>query len=90
MKKYFFGWENVKWFFKELFKMYSDKPSFFSKKRVDSGIAFAIGQFGMLYWLMNNHTKLTASDIALWAAVEFAICGYMVNLIQKQKTTIEP
>jgi len=39
-KKFFFGWENIKWVISELGKMYSSKPSFFSKKRIESGVAF--------------------------------------------------
>ena len=31
-KKYFFGWENIKWFCKELMNVYSAKDSYFSKK----------------------------------------------------------
>ena len=84
-KKYFFGWSNIKWLVKELINQYSNKESFFSKKRLESGIAFLIGQFGMVYFLMINISKLTTSDIALWAGVEFAIAGYIVNQIQKEK-----
>ena len=32
----------IKWFFTEIMKMYSSEKSYFSKKRVESGIAFAI------------------------------------------------
>lgn len=86
-KKWFFGWSNIKWLIKELIKQYSDDKSYFSKKRVESGIAFVIGQFGMVYFLMVNIEKLTSSDITLWAGVEFAIAGYMLNHIQKEKKT---
>ena len=86
-KKWFFGWPNIKWLIKELIKQYSDDKSYFSKKRVESGIAFVIGQFGMVYFLMVNIEKLTSSDITLWAGVEFAIAGYMLNHIQKEKKT---
>ena len=86
-KKWFFGWSNIKWLIKELIKQYSDDKSYFSKKRVESGIAFVIGQFGMVYFLIINIEKLTSSDITLWAGVEFAIAGYMLNHIQKEKKT---
>ena len=86
-KKWFFGWSNIKWLIKELIKQYSNDKSYFSKKRVESGIAFVIGQFGMVYFLMINIEKLTSSDITLWAGVEFAIAGYMLNHIQKEKKT---
>ena len=84
-KKYFFGWTNIRWFIKEISNLYSGVPSYFSKKRIESGVAFAIGQWGMIYFMMVNIDKLTASDTVLWASVEFAISGYMINQIQKEK-----
>ena len=88
-KKYFFGWSNIKWVIAELVKQYSNENSFFSKKRVESGVAFLLGQWGMVYFLIVNIGKLTSSDIVLWSAVEFAIAGYIVNQIQKEKETEE-
>jgi len=85
MKNLFFGWENIKWFIREIRNLYSGEKSFFSKKRIESGIAFIVGQWGMIYFLIKNIESLTASDIVLWAGVEFAIAGYMVNAIQKEK-----
>ena len=85
--KWFFGWTNIKFLIKELIKLYSNEPSYFSKKRVESGIAFIVGQFGMIYFLVINIGKLTASDIVLWAGVEFAIAGYIISQIQKEKKT---
>jgi hypothetical protein len=84
-KKYFFGWENVKWFIREMGKIYTDNEHYFSKKRIESSIAFLVGQWGMIYFLTNNIEKLNASDIVLWSAIQFAIAGYMVNQIQKEK-----
>ena len=84
-KKWFFDWSNIKFLIKELIKLYSNEPSYFPKKRVESGIAFIVGQWGMIYFLTQNIDKLTTSDIALWAGVEFAIAGYIINQIQKEK-----
>jgi hypothetical protein len=75
----------LKWLKTEILNMYSAKPSFFSKKRVESGIAFLIGQWGMVFFLLEKHTIMTASDLAIWAGIEFAISGYMLNQIQKEK-----
>lgn len=86
-KKLYFGWTNIKWFITEIGNMYSGKPSYFSKKRVESGIAFVVGQWGMVYFMLNNHAALTASDVVLWSGVEFAIAGYIVNQIQREKST---
>lgn len=85
MKKVFFGWTNIKWLIKELVNLYSNSSSFFSKKRIESGIAFLVGQWGMIYFLIKNIDKLSTSDITLWAGLEFAIAGYIVSQIQKEK-----
>lgn len=85
MKNLFFGWNNIKWFIREIGNLYTGKESFFSKKRVESGIAFAVGQWGMIYFLLQNMQTMSTSDIVLWAGVEFAISGYMLNQIQKEK-----
>ena len=84
MKKYFFGWTNIKWFIKEIGNLYTGKDSYFSKKRVESGIAFVIGQWGMIYFMIQNISTMSTSDVVLWAGVEFAISGYMLNQIQKE------
>jgi hypothetical protein len=83
--KYFFGWNNIRWFITEVGKIYSGVESYFSKKRIESGIAFAVGEWGMIYFLLNNIEKLTSSDIVIWASVQFAIAGYIVREIQKEK-----
>ena len=83
--KYFFGWDNIKWGIKELINIYSSKTSYFSKKRIESGIAFLIAQWGMVYFLYQHHDKLTMGEFLLWGAAEFAVSGYMINQIQKEK-----
>lgn len=84
-KKYFFGWSNIKWYLTEINKIYSTKPSFFSKKRIESGIAFIIAQWGMIFYLLEKHSVLTMTDFLMWAGVEFAISGYIIYQIQKEK-----
>ena len=86
-KKWFFGWDNIKWFITEIGNIYSNKDSYFSKKRIESSIAFIIGQVGMLTFLYESMEKLTTSDVVLWAGVEFAMAGYIVSQIQKEKKT---
>ena len=77
--------DKVKWFFTELLAMYSGKSSYFSKKRVESGLAFFIGQIGMLFFLYQKYEVLVMSDFIMWATLEFALAGYIVNQIQKEK-----
>ena len=81
----FFGWENFKWFVKEIVKLYSSKPSYFSKKRFESSIAFIIGEFGMLLYLYKNYSTVSMTDFLLWAGVQFMIAGYYVAQTEKTK-----
>jgi hypothetical protein len=84
-KKYFFGWNNFKWLIKEVVNIYSSKKSFFSKKRIESGIAFVIGQWGMILFFTDHYKTMSTGDNLLWAGAEFAISGYLINQIQKEK-----
>lgn len=85
--RYFFGWSNFKWLLKELIAIYSNKSSFFSKKRLESGFAFLVGQLGMITYFIFHLEELNMPDVLFWAAAEFAIAGYVLNQIQKEKKT---
>ena len=76
---------NIKWFIKEIGKIYSTEDSYFSKKRIESGMAFAIGQFGMIYFLIQSVDTMTMQDMLMWSGTEFLMAGYTVNQIQKEK-----
>lgn len=82
--------DKVKWLFSELLAMYSGKSSFFSKKRVESGVAFIIAQWGMIFFLLEKHATLSMGEFLLWAAAEFAVSGYIINKIQQEKKTETP
>jgi hypothetical protein len=84
-KNWFLGLENIKWFIREIGEMYSSRKSYFSKKRIESGIAFIVAQWGMIFFLLEKHSDMTSSDLAIWAGIEFAVSGYIVNQIQKEK-----
>jgi hypothetical protein len=76
----------IYWLGVEIIKMFSDEKSFFSKKRVESFIAFAVGQSGMVWFLIENVHTMKTSDLLLWAGTEFVLAGYTVAQIQKEKT----
>jgi hypothetical protein len=86
-KKYFFGWGNIKKVITEIIKIYSEKPSFFSKKRIESGIAFVVAQWGMIFYLLKKYPDLTMTDLIMWATVQFGVSGYIIYQIQKEKKT---
>jgi hypothetical protein len=79
--------DKIKWFFSELLAVYSGKSSYFSKKRVESGVAFIIAQWGMIFFLLEKHSTLSMGEFLLWAAAEFAVSGYIINKIQQEKKT---
>jgi hypothetical protein len=82
--KYLLGWTNVRWFMIEMVNLYSDKPSFFSKKRIESGLAFTIGQIAMIVYFITKYQTITMTDFMLWAGLEFTIAGYITYQIQRQ------
>jgi hypothetical protein len=84
-KKYFFGWSNIKLGIKEIIKIYSSKDSFFSKKRIESGVGFLIAEWGMVYFLLQKIDTMDIMEFGGWAAIQFFVAGYIINLIQKQK-----
>ncbi|MFZ4414183.1 MAG: hypothetical protein ACOYOV_13960 [Bacteroidales bacterium] len=86
-RKYFFSWSNFRWFIKEIMKLYSDQPSYFSKKRVESGIAFVIAEWGAIFFLLNKWQLMTTQDFGIWMGLQLAVAGYIINQIQKEKTT---
>jgi len=89
-KKYFFGWGNIKKGITEIIRIYSEKPSFFSKKRIESGIAFIIAEWGMIFFLLKKYPNLTMTDLVMWATVQFGVSGYIIYQIQKEKKFEEP
>lgn len=87
-KKYFFGWENIRWGIKNIILIYSSKSSFFSKKRIESGIGFVIAEWGMVFWLLKKYDVMTTTDFGIWASIQFFVAGYILNQIEKAKDKI--
>jgi len=83
----FFG--SIKWFFTEIMKIYSTQDSYFSKKRVESGIGFVIAEWGMIFFLLSKFETMTMIEFGGWASIQFLVAGYMVNQIQSEKKASE-
>ncbi len=79
--------KKITWGVKELIKMYSSQDSFFSKKRIESGIAFIIAEYGLIHYLAIKISTMSTGDIVLWAAANFAVAGYSISKIQEEKKT---
>lgn len=71
----------MKYYIKELIKIYSNEPSFFSKRKVESGITFLIAQSGMIFFLIHKYSSLSMGEFLLWSAMEFTVAGYVMNKI---------
>jgi len=80
-------WKNLKWFVIEIAKMYSNETSYFSKKRVESGIAFVIAEWGAIFFLLKKWQLMTTQDFGIWIGLQLAVAGYIINQIQKEKIT---
>jgi len=90
IKNWFVSLSNkIKWFYTEIMNMYSAHDSYFSKKRVESGVAFLIAQFGMVFFLVKKIDTMDVYELSIWAGMEFLIAGYTVNQIQKEKKVKE-
>ena len=72
-------------YLRELINIYSNQPSYFSKKRIESGIAFAIAQMFLVVFFFYYLDQLTTTEVVALSTLEFTISGYMINHIQKQK-----
>ena len=83
-KKKFFGWTNIKWGLKELIKMYSTQPSFFSYKRFQTGVAFFMFTQGAMYALKNYVN--TIEGFLIWCIPVLLVCGYTLNKIEQGNT----
>lgn len=87
MKKYFFGWENIKIVLKELYMTLSSHKSFLSSKRIErlvlsvSAISIVLGTF--IYLIIEN--KLTSTDAIMLAGTLFVAAGYNMSQTQKEK-----
>lgn len=79
--------KRIKWLISELVKILSSKDSFFSKKRLESAIAFAIGQVGMVFFLFKKYDTIDMYEFLMWAALEFTLAGYIMNVIEKGKSS---
>jgi hypothetical protein len=76
---------NIIWFFTEIMNLWSDKPSHFSKKRVESSIAFIVAHVGMIIYFCEKHAKMDIYEMLMWAGAEFLIAGYSISQIQREK-----
>ena len=77
--------KNLKWFFSELLKMWSNEPSYFSKKRVESSIVFVSVMVTYVWFCIVNFYNMSAADFTIVSGAMMVYGGYTVTQIQKEK-----
>lgn len=78
-------WDYIKWVIKQLIATCSDKPSYFSKKRIQSWLLFDAGLGAMMWWLFEHIHTMTYMEIIAFSSVLFGAAGYQISTIQKEK-----
>ena len=85
MEKKFIGWTNIKKFITEMVNTLSDKPSKFSKKRIQSWILFTVA-VGLSTWWFATHIKdMKYEQCIAFTGMYLAYGGFTINAIQKEK-----
>lgn len=88
--KGFFGWENFKWFVVEIRSTFSNEPSYFARKRIESFILFVNAMLLLDAWCVKNWDKITATESLAIFGAQMVYAGYQVNQIRKDIQTLNP
>lgn len=82
-KIYLFGWANIKWFIIEVVRTFSNKPSYFARKRIESLILFVNAMVLLDVWYIKSFEKIDyVSALGVFTA-QMIYCGYQVAQIRK-------
>lgn len=73
------------WYAKQLIAMWSDKDSFFGKKRVESGLAFMFALAYTCFYVYYRRHDFSIFEFSYVLTTWLLIAGYTVNMIQKEK-----
>jgi hypothetical protein len=75
----------LKFYVKEFIGIYSVNETFFSKKRIESGIAFLFALGVTMYYVYKKIDTLDIFSFGYIMTTWLFIAGYVVNQIQKEK-----
>ena len=79
----FFGWTNTKWFIVEIRNTFSNLPSYFARKRIESFILFINAMVLLDAWYVANFVKIDyVMALAVFTA-QIGYAGYQVAQIRK-------
>lgn len=89
-KKYLFGYTNLKWFIREIIYTFSNRPSFFSRKRIENFVLFSNAIFLLDMYYMKAYHELSTTEALLIFAANLGYAGFQTGQIRKdQKENIE-
>lgn len=86
----FFGWDNWKYLIISIISMWSDRDSFFSKKRAESNIAFIAAITILLHHYWTIRATISTAETLEIAGILLGIAGYFVKKIQDEKNDVQP
>lgn len=82
-KVYLFGWTNFKWFVVEMIRTFSNKPSYFARKRIESFVLFLNAMVLLDVWYIKSFEKIDyVSALGVFTA-QMIYAGYQVAQIRK-------
>jgi len=87
-KKYFFGWNNIKFVITQLFLTLTNQPSLLSSKRVERMLFTLSGLTAWWMWFFWNYKILIVSEMILATGILFTYAGYTLVKTEKEKSNI--
>jgi len=83
-------WGQIKWFFSEMIKMFSNKPSYFSSKRWERWTAFVTGESFLIIYFAYHFKTITYLECLALAGAAFTVAGINMHATQKEKRFNKP
>lgn len=82
----FFGWENCKWFIREVRDTFSNEPSYFARKRIESFILFMNAIILLDLFCIKTWDKIDSTEMLAMFGAQMVYAGYQVAQIRKDVT----
>ena len=86
-KRYFFGWNNIKYVVTEFGKTWTEEGSIFSSKKIERSMLFCSGLYMMLRWYSTHVEKLEYEQIIAITGTMFGYAGF--TMIQTERSKIK-
>lgn len=87
-KKYFFGWDNWKTVFKDIYATFSNTPSKLSSKRLERFALFASALYCFHKWFEYHYKNLTYLEVIAVIGMLLGYAGFTLYTTQKEKKSI--